>query len=186
MRAASPYPTQTEPGLRESARAVTHRTCRARRYLEYKRSEQDVETLSRVCQAHDYFSSEKVQQKCTEAAEEGKARQAELAAAVEQAEQDKAAKKEQKSRALAKKAEDGTGEMKTLESKESVCPKVLTHAVLPPRACHPVCLPPRVLAAPCACRPVRHCCPRARCAGDFQAARQGRRRARSARKHRGG
>ena len=88
-------------------------------YLEYKKSEQDVETLSRVCQAHDYFSSEKAQQKCTEATEEGKARQAELAAAVEQAEQDKVAKKEQKARALSKKTEDGAGEMKTLESEES-------------------------------------------------------------------
>merc|ERR1740133_416590 len=60
-------------------------------YLEYKKSEQDVETLSRVCQAHDYFSSEKAQQKCTEATEEGEARQAELAAAIKQAEQDKVA-----------------------------------------------------------------------------------------------
>ena len=50
-------------------------------YLEYKKSEQDVETLSRVCQAHDYFSSERAQQKCTEALEEGKARQVELAKA---------------------------------------------------------------------------------------------------------
>ena len=94
-------------------------------YLEYKKSEQDVETLSRVCQAHDYFSSEKAQQKCTEATEEGKARQAELAAAVEQAEQDKVAKKEQKARALSKKTEDGAGEMKTLESEESEVSKQL-------------------------------------------------------------
>lgn len=94
-------------------------------YLEYKKSEQDVETLSRVCQAHDYFSSERAQQKCTEATEAGKARQAELAAAIEQAEQDKVAKKEQKARALSKKTEDGAGEMKTLESEESELSKQL-------------------------------------------------------------
>ena len=94
-------------------------------YLEYKKSEQDVETLGRVCQAHDYFSSERAQQKCTEAVEEGKARQVELAAAIAQAEQDKVAKKEQKARALAKKSEDGAGEMKALESEESELSKQL-------------------------------------------------------------
>ena len=94
-------------------------------YLEYKKSEQDVETLGRVCQAHDYFSSERAQQKCTEAVEEGKARQLELAAAIAQAEQDKVAKKEQKARALAKKSEDGAGEMKALESEESELSKQL-------------------------------------------------------------
>ena len=99
-------------------------------YLEYKKSEQDVETLSRVCQAHDYFSSERAQQKCTEAVEEGKARQVELAAAIAQAEQDKVAKKEQKARALAKKSEDGAGEMKALESEESELSKQLVKLTL--------------------------------------------------------
>ena len=99
-------------------------------YLEYKKSEQDVETLSRVCQAHDYFSSERAQQKCTEALEEGKARQVELAAAIAQAEQDKVAKKEQKARALAKKSEDGAGEMKALESEESELSKQLVKLTL--------------------------------------------------------
>ena len=99
-------------------------------YLEYKKSEQDVETLGRVCQAHDYFSSERAQQKCTEAVEEGKARQVELAAAIAQAEQDKVAKKEQKARALAKKSEDGAGEMKALESEESELSKQLVKLTL--------------------------------------------------------
>ena len=99
-------------------------------YLEYKKSEQDVETLGRVCQAHDYFSSERAQQKCTEALEEGKARQVELAAAIAQAEQDKVAKKEQKARALAKKSEDGAGEMKALESEESELSKQLVKLTL--------------------------------------------------------
>ena len=100
-------------------------------YLEYKKSEQDVETLGRVCQAHDYFSSERAQQKCTEAVEEGKARQVELAAAIAQAEQDKVAKKEQKARALAKKSEDGAGEMKALESEESELSKQLVKLANP-------------------------------------------------------
>lgn len=78
-----------------------------------------MESLSRYCQAYDLFSAEKAQQKCTDAVAECTARRAELKTHMERAEQDKAAKKEEIARVLAKKTKDSG--MKTLEEDERVC-----------------------------------------------------------------
>ena len=95
------------------------------RYLEFKKSEQDVGELSRFVQAHDLYCAEQAQQKCAEAAAEGKARQAELSAAMDQADKDKKEKKKAIEKALAKKSKEGTGEIKTLEKTESELSKQL-------------------------------------------------------------
>lgn len=81
--------------------------------------------LSRFVQAHDLYCAEQAQQKCAEAAAEGKARQAELSAAMDQADKDKKEKKKAIEKALAKKSKEGTGEIKTLEKTESELSKQL-------------------------------------------------------------
>ena len=77
--------------------------------------------LSRFVQAHDLYCAEQAQQKCAEAAAEGKARQAELSAAMDQADKDKKEKKKAIEKALAKKSKEGTGEIKTLEKQLTSC-----------------------------------------------------------------
>jgi len=94
-------------------------------YLNFKKSEQEVESLSRFCRAHDYLSAETAQKKAAAATEESSTRQAELAASVAQAEKDRDAKKKEVTKVEERKKKESAGQMKELDKQHETLSKEL-------------------------------------------------------------
>lgn len=94
-------------------------------YLNFKKSEQEVESLSRFCRAHDYLSADKAQQKSAAAVEECATRQSELTAAVAQAEKDRETKKKEVTKVLERKKTESGAQMKELDKQHEALSKEL-------------------------------------------------------------
>lgn len=89
-------------------------------YLEYTALNNELEGLTRFCQAHEFHCAEQAVQKSIDAQSDDASRKTELSRLVKDAESEIDELKKKVNDVLARKDKEGAGELRALEAREQV------------------------------------------------------------------